>query len=79
MTKPKDAFDPRSAEPVLYYVGPGVDDQAPATDLSANHLARIAWVRGGQHKTPSDVSQAAITAIRDELIATGNWQETPSE
>lgn len=81
MTKPKPEFDPHSADTVLHYVGPGISGDVPADDLSANQLARIAWIRGGQkQETPADVSQSAISTIRDELIATGNYStRAPSE
>lgn len=80
MPKPPE-FDTRSAEPVLFYVGPGFAQGVPAADLSANALARIAWIRSGPERKgyPADVPQSAIAAIRDELIATGKYQSKPPE
>lgn len=70
------AFDVKSAAPVLFYVGPGFTEGVPADDLSANALARLAWIRQGPSRpsSPAAMSQAAIAAIRDELIATGKYQ-----
>lgn len=75
------AFDVKSAAPVLFYVGPGFTEGVPADDLSANALARLAWIRQGPSRPdrPDDVPQAAIAAIRDELIATGKYQMKPPE
>lgn len=72
----KAKYDVGSAEPVLFHVE-GEVDGVPATDLSANALARIAWVRGGQKKTPADVPQDVIEQIRDELAGTGKYRKTP--
>lgn len=67
----KPEFDVRSAKPVLSYVGPSVVSGIPARDLSANDLARFAWIR-----RRGDVDDKAIAAIRDELVATGQYTET---
>jgi hypothetical protein len=75
--KPKDEFDARSGKTVLYYVGPGVVGDVPADDLSAHRLARIAWVRSGAPQPRPEPNQSAIAKLRDELIATGNYQEKP--
>ena len=75
--KPKDEFDPTSGKTVLYYVGPGIVADVPADDLSAHRLARIAWVRAGAPQPRPEASQSAIAKLRDELIATGNYQEKP--
>jgi len=74
-TKKEAEFDIRSAEPVVFFVGPGIVPDAPAADLSANALARLAWVRAGSKRpaSPDHVSQEAIAAIRDELTATGKY------
>jgi hypothetical protein len=77
MTKPKDEFNPQSGETVLFYVGPGIVSDVPAADLSAHRLARIAWVRAGAPLPRPADKPSAIAALRDELIATGNYQEKP--
>jgi hypothetical protein len=76
MTKTKDTFDVRSAEPVLTYTGPGIVGGVPADDLSANQLARIVWRSQGDSRpaTPDDVKQADIATLRDALIATGDYK-----
>jgi hypothetical protein len=76
-SKPKDELDPRSGAPVLYYVGPGIVADVPADDLSAHRLARIAWIRAGAPQPRPVDKPSAIAALRDELIATGNYQEKP--
>ena len=45
-TKPTEEFDVKSAAPVLFHVG-GIFAGAPAADLSANQLARLAWIAAG--------------------------------
>lgn len=75
--KPAPEFDVTSAEPIVFYTGPGLGGDVPAADLSANALARIAWIRGGQKGSPADVNDTAIAALRDELTATGNYAAKP--
>ncbi len=75
MTK---AFDPRSADPVLFYVGPPVEG-IPDTDLSANHLARIAWAKlGDRPDSPLDVKDKDIERLANELIASGSYDTKPA-
>jgi hypothetical protein len=69
MTNKTRAYDIRSAEPVLFYVGPPVAD-IPDTDLSANALGRIAFIRGGTDKD--------IAALVDALAATGSYSKEPA-
>lgn len=81
---PKTDVDVSSAEPVLFYTGPGIVRDAPADDLSGNALARLAWLRAKKRPaTPADIDQAALAALRDELVATGNYATsrpaTPAE
>lgn len=64
---PKTELDPTSAEPVLFYTGPGIVGDVPADDLSANTLARILRGRGHSDK-PADIAK-----LRDELAATGKY------
>jgi len=80
MTK-EDEFDVRSAEPVLYYAGPGFVTGVPADDLSGSALARVAWMRLRTKRpdSPTDMSQAAIAALRDELLATGKYASKPAD
>jgi hypothetical protein len=75
---PKPEFDIKSATPVLSYTGPGVVAGVPADDLSANQLARIAWIRKGDKRplSPNDMKDSDIAAVRDELAAGGNYQKT---
>lgn len=80
----KDKFDTSSAEPVLTYVGPGIVGGVPADDLSANQLARLAWASQGDTRplSPGDVKPGDIAALRDALVATGNYKPAtpaPSE
>lgn len=77
MTKSKSAFDVQSAEPILFYVGPGVVSGIAATDLSANALARLAWIRGALKGDPTRVGDDAIAKVRDELVATGKYDMKP--
>lgn len=72
-TKPKPEYDVTSAAPVLTYTGPRIVGDVPAADLTANALARIAWIRSGQKGSPSDVGDAAIASLVAELIATGAY------
>jgi hypothetical protein len=72
MTAKPPTHDPRSAAPVLFYVGPAVPE-IPDTDLSANQLARIAFVRSGRHATSKD-----IAALADALAATGSYSKEPA-
>lgn len=71
-------YDVSSAEPVLFHVS-GEAFGIPAADLSANVLARIAWIRLGPDRpsSPADVPQRAIAAVRDELVATGKYALKP--
>lgn len=70
-------FDVSSAEPVLFYTGPGIT-AAPADDLSANALARLAWIAAGPGRpsSPADMPQKAIASVRDELVASGHYRKT---
>ena len=72
MTAKPRPYDPRSAAPVLFYVGPALGD-IPDTDLSANQLARIAFVRSGTPATDKD-----IAALVDALAATGSYSKEPA-
>lgn len=70
------AFDPRSAAPTLAYSGSGSIRGIPARDLSDADLARAAWEAADPRPASVlDVTDAAIAFIRDELIATGIYQE----
>lgn len=66
-------FDPRSAAPTLFHVGgliPGVPDR----DLSGSDLARLAFLRCDRESRPSlptDIPNADIAALADELVASG--------
>ena len=81
MPKLKSDLDARSGAIVLHYVGPGIVSDVPADNLSANTLARVAWVRLGPERpsSPADVPSAAVAKIRDELIATGNYAVASEE
>ena len=72
MTKAEkpSAFDVTSLEPTLYYTGPGIVSGVPADDLSDNVLYRLTWLKKGQ---PKSVSESDLKALRDELVATGNY------
>ena len=76
-TKPR-AYDPRSAEPVLFYVGPAVAG-IPDTDLSASDLARFAFLRADERPdSPLDIRDKDIAALCDELVATGSYSKEPA-
>jgi formylmethanofuran dehydrogenase subunit B len=74
MPKPTPrAFDPRSAEPALIYVGPPVSG-VPDRDLSVADLARLAFVALDVRPfTTADVPDAAIAALIDRLTASGAY------
>ena len=71
-------YDTSSAEPVLFFTGPGLAD-IPDTDLSANQLARIAWLRAEKRpNSPLDIPEKALTALADELVASGSYALKPA-
>lgn len=79
MPKPTPAFDPRSDRLVLRYVGDGRPlNGVPARDLTESDLCRIAYERalmalGNTRPDPRVPDQAAVAAIRDELLARGQF------
>lgn len=77
MPKPTPAFDPRSDRLVLRYVGDGRPlNGVPARDLTESDLCRIAYERAltvGTRPDPRAPDQAAVAAIRDELLARGQF------
>jgi hypothetical protein len=77
MPKPKRAYDPRSAAPVLRYMGGSVEG-VPARDLSDADLARAAWARSAERPaSPLDVPAEEALALAAALVASGAYQ--PSE
>lgn len=75
MATAKSAFDPRSAAPTLLHLE-GVVEGVPDRDLSDNDLATIAFARRAREDRPDyphDLPDAAIAALRDELLATGRY------
>lgn len=77
MSTSKRAFDPTSAAPTLFYVGPGYLLDVPARDLSDNDLARIAFERASKRPDlHADMPDAALTAVREDLLASGHYRAT---
>lgn len=76
MSPAKPEFDVASDAPVLFHAS-GEVEGVPARDLSANDLARLAWLATGQHKTPAEMSQEVIAKWRDKLVATGAYATKP--
>lgn len=60
-------YDPTSAEPVLFLVGPPLPN-IPDTDLSANQLARIAWNR-----------DTDLEDIAEWLLGSGSYSLKPKK
>ncbi len=78
MPKPTPAFDPRSDRLVLRYVGDGRPlSDVPTRDLTENDLCRIAYQRSlasaATRPDPRTPDQAAVAAVRDELLARGQF------
>lgn len=65
-------LDPRSADPVLFATGDG-------PDLSANNLARLAWIGSDPRPdSPLDIPDTDLDALADELVASGSYTRKPA-